>query len=234
MKPKLYQYAVCPFCNKVAAMLAYKKVSYDAVEVNPLNHKEIEFSKDYRKVPIYIDSKGVQVNDSNQIMRHIDSEFPGPKVFSANGVGAHDEKWLNWSEKLVQGLPTVIYATFPDSWEAFNYITKAGNFSWFQRVSIRFSGALAMTLVSKRIRKREKIDDPAVFLRGMVQEWSAGLQGKKFMGGEQPSAADIAVFGICRSVAGLKKAGNLFQENAVFTQWLERMKNQTGLSLSVV
>ena len=53
----LYQYATCPFCNKVRAFLDFYDVDYEIVEVNPLLRKEIKFS-DYRKVPIL--TKGSQ------------------------------------------------------------------------------------------------------------------------------------------------------------------------------
>ena len=33
----LYQYDVCPFCNKVKAYLDFKSIPYQAVEVNPLS-----------------------------------------------------------------------------------------------------------------------------------------------------------------------------------------------------
>ena len=70
-KVELYQYAICPFCNKVKALLSYagfkptasrEKDSpssadmesvYTAIEVNPLTKVELKpWSGDYRKVPI--------------------------------------------------------------------------------------------------------------------------------------------------------------------------------------
>lgn len=234
MKPKLYQYAACPFCSKVTSMLAYKKVDYDIIEVNPLNKREIAFSPDYRAVPIYIDSHGKQVNDSNTIMKHIDDEHPGPAVFAKDArQSAEDEKWLAWSEKLVKGLPTVVYDNLLDSIQAFDYITKTGKFSWAQSRLIKYSGAFIMTLVAKKIRTREGIKDPQAFLEKMTNEWVEGLHGQKFMGNDAPAAADIAVFGISRAVGRLK-AGKIFEKNQEYWAWLRRMQTATGLTLSIV
>jgi microsomal prostaglandin-E synthase 2 len=231
MKPKLYQYTACPFCSKVASALAYKGVDYEAIEVHPLNKKEIEFSKDYRAVPIYIDSQGNQVNDSNTIMRHIDNEFPERRIFSLSETDKiKEDKWLAWSENYVQGLPTVIYDNLPNSLKAFDYITKTGKFSWIQSRTIKWSGALVMTLVAKKIKKRLSLADPKIFLRNAIHDWSEGLMGQDFMGGTEPNAADMAVYGISRSVAGLS-AGKIFKENPVFHQWLVRMSEKTGLAL---
>lgn len=229
MKPKLYKYAACPFCNKVAAILAYKGVDYDGIEVHPLKKTEIAFSADYRAVPIYIDGTGKQVNDSTPIMRHIDAEYPQHKVFRENAQEkAWEDQWLTWSEKLVQALPTVVYATFPHSWAAFNYITKVGKFGWWDRQMVRFSGAAVMTLVAKKIRKRLKIENAALFLEQMIGEWvKNALEGNAFCGGAEPNAADLAVFGICKTVADLP-AGKLFRQNRDFSGWYQKMMERTS------
>ncbi len=228
MKPKLYQYAACPFCNKVMSMLNYKGVEYEAIEVHPLNKKQISFSPDYRAVPIYIDSKGRQVNDSTPILRWIDDEFPEPKVFRQDPAEKQkEEEWLAWSDKFVKGLPTVIYDTLPNALQSFDYITKVGQFSWFEKWMIKYSGALIMSRVSKKIRKREGIENPDQFAKDKTKEWTDGLGGKLFMGGETPNAADIAVYGFARSVAGLR-AGKLFEENAAFTAWVKRLEGESA------
>jgi microsomal prostaglandin-E synthase 2 len=229
-KPKLYQYAACPFCSKVSSTLGYKKIAFDAVEVHPLKKKEIDFSAGYRAVPIYVDHEGSQVNDSTPIMRHIDREFPENPVFQNT---PEEEKWLAWSEEYVQGMPTVVYKDLPSSLKSFSYITKVGKFGWLDRRIVQFSGALIMTLVAKKIRKRQNITDPKAFLRKRVADWANGLNGASYMGGGRPNAADLAVYGISRVVAGLE-AGKLFGENAVFSAWLDRMSLVTSTPIKIV
>ena len=56
----LYQFASCPFCNKVRTFLDYYGLQYNIVEVDPLLKKEIKFSQ-HRKVPIVI-IKDIQVS----------------------------------------------------------------------------------------------------------------------------------------------------------------------------
>lgn len=219
VKPKLYQYAACPFCNKVRTILQYKGVDFETIEVHPLKKKEIAFSPDYRAVPIYVDSSGAQVNDSTPIMRHIDREFPVPAVFS----GDPDEtRWLAWSDKFVKGLPTAIYDTLPNALKSFDYITKVGKFSWLEKLTIKFTGAAIMTLVAKKIKKREGIERPDEFLRDKANEWIEGLGVRPFMGGENPNGADLAVYGITRSVAGLR-AGAILESNPAFAAWVKRV-----------
>lgn len=80
-RPKLYQYEACPFCAKVRAFLSYKGIPYEKVEVHPLNKKEIAFSKNYRKVPILVDTDGRQINDSTNILRYLEEKHPEQPLF---------------------------------------------------------------------------------------------------------------------------------------------------------
>jgi len=227
MTPKLYQYAACPFCNKVRSILKYKGIDFETVEVHPLNKKEIAFSEQYRAVPIYIDSQGNQVNDSTPIMRYIDQEFAQKPVFrTLTAEVEHENKWLAWSDAFVKGLPAVIYDSLPRSLSAFNYITKVGKFSWFEKRMIKYSGALIMTMVAKKIKKRENINDPELFLNQKAKEWAVGLNDRPFMGGDQPNGADLAVYGIFQSIANLP-AAKIMRHNSIFDGWVEQMDNAT-------
>src|SRR5436190_1240414 len=143
IRPKLYQYNVCPFCWKVKAILAYKQVSYESVEVHPLNKKEIKFSNDYRKVPIFIDAGGNQV---------------------------------------------------------------------------KYSGAVVMTLVAKKSAKSQGIKDPEAHLKKCLGLWAEALGGKAFLGGKKPNGADLAAFGILRSIEGLP-AFKFVEENKKVREW---------------
>ena len=50
---RLYQYAICPFCNKAKSALQFLKIPFISTEVNPLTRKEIKgLIPDYTKVPI--------------------------------------------------------------------------------------------------------------------------------------------------------------------------------------
>ena len=224
MKSTLYQYAVCPFCLKVKAGLALKGADYEAVEVHPLNKKEIAFSPDYRRVPIYVDGKGKQVNESTDILRHLDEEFGGEPLVHGD---EKEKKWLDWSERYVKALPPAIYDTFPNALKAFAYITKEGKFSWVQKRIIKFSGAAVMTMVAKKSRKKQGIEDPTEFVKKMAAEWEEGLSNNAFMGGDKPNAADVSVYGYSKSLAGLP-AEEALRQVPGFWAWYGRMAEKTA------
>ncbi|NCN27059.1 hypothetical protein GW915_05735 [bacterium] len=230
---KLYQYEVCPFCWKARVALALKGVDFEKIEVHPLKKKEIAFSADYKKVPILVDASGVQVNDSNAIMEHVDSAYEGVKLFAAADTDERkkQEKWLNWSEGFVKGIPPLIYDTLPNALKAFDYITKEGKFSWFQKRTIKYSGALVMKMVAKKSKERQNITDPKQHIEDLVSEWEEALAGNEFMGGSTPDASDAAVFGITLSTKGLP-AWKLFKGHPGYFSWMKRMSEKSNIPLS--
>ncbi|NGX57522.1 MAG: hypothetical protein K940chlam3_00414 [Chlamydiae bacterium] len=216
--PKLYQYAVCPFCKKVEALLAYKKIPFEAIEVHPLNKKELKFSEEYKKVPIYIDTEGKQINDSTSIMRHIDAD---ESVFDNS---EKEDKWVKWADEvLVRALPPLIYDNFRNSRKAFNYITKVGKFSFFQKMLIKYSGSMVMMIIAKKSAKRQNIPDPVVHFKNCLDEWGKALEDE-FLNGKNLNGADIVVFGILGSIDKLP-AFKYVEGNKKVFDWYKRMKN---------
>ena len=221
--PKLYQYNVCPFCWKVKALLGYKKIPYEPVEVHPLNKKEIKFSKEYRKVPIFVDAAGNQINDSTPIMKYIDEKYGSPVFAKSGAERENEEKWLKWADAtLVRALPPLIYRNLGDSLKAFDYITQQEKFNWFQQRTIKYSGAMVMTMVAKKSAKEQGIADPESHLKKCLVDWAAALGKEEYLGGKQPNGADLAVFGILKSIEELP-AFRWIQENAKVWDWYRRV-----------
>lgn len=221
--PKLYQYNVCPFCWKVRAILGYKGIPYEPVEVHPLNKKEIGFSKDYRKVPIFVDEAGQQINDSTPIMKFIDERYQGKPVFRQGAEKETEEKWLKWADAtLVRALPPLIYRNLSDSLKAFDYITQEEKFGWFQQRTIKYSGAFVMTMVAKKSAKEQGIADPEAHLKKCLEDWAQALGGRNYLGGDAPNGADLAVFGILKSIESLP-AFHWIERQVKVRDWYRRV-----------
>lgn len=224
--PKLYEFSICPFCLKVKNMLLYKGVRHEDIEVNPISKKELKFSKDYKKVPIYVDAQGRQINDSTEIMHYIDELYPDKPVFETEPAKQSSEaQWLKWSdEKLVRGLTPLIYENFSSSLEAFKYISKSSKFSKWQKGLIRYFGAVAMWRVGKKRAKEQGIENPRKNLLNLLEQWSQGLGKKPYMGEVKPNGADFAVFGILKSLDNLPGHDCIKQVPNTYA-WFRRMEN---------
>ena len=108
---RVYQYAICPFCNKIKSLLDLYQVPYEVVDVNPLTKKEIKaWSGGYRKVPIAMFGDE-QVNDSPVIATRIVDQLEATgtihKVDAARFRSPAALRWAEWSDKefAVRGPP---------------------------------------------------------------------------------------------------------------------------------
>ena len=228
----LYQYASCPFCNKAQAFMEWHGVPFRRVEVNPLSKEQIAFSS-YKMVPLAL-IDGEQVNGSGTI---IDALAARGKLRGARGADPDTDKWCRWvDDHLVHLLPPNIYRSPGEALQAFDYITAtSGDFSLVQQYSIKYAGALAMFFVAKKSREKYKLGpDPRADLFQAVERWTAeGLRGRPFHGGKQADMADLAVFGVLRSIDGnyatwKDLAGHSWQGKTAFWAWYTAIKEEVA------
>mmetsp|Transcript_27962 Transcript_27962/g.38656 ORF Transcript_27962/g.38656 Transcript_27962/m.38656 type:complete len:365 (-) Transcript_27962:214-1308(-) len=236
----LYQYDVCPFCNKVKAFLDYNKVKYRRVEVNPLFKTELNFSQ-YKKVPTLL-INGEQLNDSTVIISELSARLENAKPKQKGLFGSskpskkelelaeEEELWRAWVDaRLVHVITPNIYRTVSESFQAFEYITDRGNFNYFERNSARVVGALMMYVISKTtLKKRHNIEEERPALYDCLAEFAEALGQRSFMGGEsKPNLADLAVFGVIRAVKGMDTFTDIMANTSV-KPWYDRMDALVG------
>lgn len=160
---QLYQYAICPFCHKVKALLAYSGLKYEIIEVNPLNKAEIKWSKDYKKVPI-AKLDGTSLLGSDEIMKgiledsriasNLEKRWDG-RMTMARFQHKDTKKWTDFAnDELSSLLYPNICRTVGDAYAAFGYVNEVESFSPFQRVAIRSIGSLAMYFAASRVKSK--------------------------------------------------------------------------------
>ncbi|KAJ1696902.1 hypothetical protein LUZ63_005414 [Rhynchospora breviuscula] len=218
----LYQYQACPFCNKVRAFLDYHDIPYKVVEVNPLSKKEIKWS-DYKKVPILV-VDGEQLVDSSEIINILNHKINPDEAATSE----EEAKWRRWvDDHLVHMLSPNIYRTTAEALESFDYFSKIGNFSFTEKFAVKYMGAAAMYMVSKKLKKKYNITDERAALYDAANTWTEALNGRSFLGGSKPNLADLAVFGVLRPIRHLQ-AGRDMVENTKIGEWYDRMESAVG------
>jgi len=123
----------------------------------------------------------------------------------------------------VRALPPLIYRTISESITAFDYITKEEKFNWIQQRTIKYSGAVVMTLVAKKSAKSQGIKDPEAHLKKCLSLWAEAIDGNDYLGGKKPNGADLAAFGILRSIEGLP-AFKFIEENKKVARWYRKVE----------
>ncbi|XP_055023634.1 prostaglandin E synthase 2 isoform X1 [Misgurnus anguillicaudatus] len=269
LKLTLYQYKTCPFCSKVRAFLDYHGLPYEIVEVNPVMRQEIKWST-YRKVPILMVDRTVQINDSSVIISALKTYlitkqrtvsevldcYPEIKAKNDRGKdviefgnkywvmvnnedadGLYPEKdsrkeeikWRKWvDEWLVHLISPNVYRTPTEALASFDYIVREGKFGTFEGFFAKYFGAAAMWIISKRLKSRHNLqNDVRQDLYKAVNDWVAAIgKNKRFMGGDEPNLADLAVFGVLRVMEGLQAFDDMMDHTKV-KNWYRRMEKVT-------
>ena len=236
----LYQYDVCPFCNKVKAFLDYHGVPYDVVEVNPMTKGELGWVEDgWKKVPI-VTVGDEKLNDSSAIIAELTKRFDASGSsanagawFGAKKTKAYLEReatWTKWvDERFVHVLTPNIYRTWAEAVKSFDYITKRGNFGYFERESARWVGAASMYVIAHRVlKKRHGIEDERADLYAECDKFvDEAVGSRKFCGGDAPNNADLCVFGVLRAVKTFETFADVMANTSI-RPWYERMEKAVG------
>lgn len=70
---KLYQYEMCPYCDKVRRKLDDLNIKYEKIEVDPMNKPEPVTSTG-GTVPV-IDDNGMIMKESSDIIKYLEDSY---------------------------------------------------------------------------------------------------------------------------------------------------------------
>lgn len=224
----VYQYKICPFCNKLKAVMDYLGIPYKVTEVNPLTKKEIKFSQDYRKVPI-VRMGGELFKDSPIIIGELISRLRDAGFMSdeehAKFCSADAEKWAEWADKqLAVLLFPNLTRNFSESYQAFSYVQDVETFSMMDKASNQLIGSAAMWAAQGKIKKKYNIDDEREALFSAITDWTDALAKAEgpFVGGDRPNLGDLCVFGCIKAIEGLETHKDVLARDGV-DSWYQSM-----------
>jgi microsomal prostaglandin-E synthase 2 len=223
----VYQYKICPFCNRVKALFDYLKLDYTVVEVNPVTKSQIMFSQK-KKVPVVKFNDEV-LEDSSVIIKHFTDQTnknTGVASLPAGFIPDNSDKWMDWSEKkLAVMLYPNITRSYQESWDCFSYVNNVEEWSYPERLVTHVLGAFFMSLANGKIKKKYGIVNERKELNTVLNQWTSALDGKKFLHGDFITLPDLAVFGVLRSIEGLQTFKEIMEFNPVLYQWYQNVAN---------
>nr|CAG4651097.1 EOG090X08KD [Simocephalus serrulatus] len=241
---------VNPVTKKQLGWSAYKKVPVVVVKMKEgylqLNDSSMIISslashvadpeQDLLKIVKYypqVDFQDVDGKKGSEIMNRYFLMFGEKEPVGRNKESIVEERrWRKWSDDvLMHTLSPNIYRTWEESLEAFNMFSKNGEweriFSQWERQIVIYVGAAVMYVVGKRLKKRHHIlDDARQSLYNEVNYFLKTLQSKgtRFIGGEEPNLADLAVYGCISSIDGTRTFEDLMHHTYI-APWYEAMCN---------
>jgi len=137
-----------------------------------------------------------------------------------------ESKWRKWvDDRYVHMMSPNIYRTMGEAFQAFEYISRVGNFSRMETVLAQYVGAVAMYFVGKSIKKKHDLkEDVRQSLYDETHVWLKAIGKKRpFLGGDEPNLADLNVYGVISAIDGLD-AFNDLMANTNIAPWYDRMK----------
>lgn len=157
---------------------------------------------------------------------------------SASNVGPtpreEEAYWRQWVDaRLVKVITVNIYGTAKEAFQTFDYISATGKFNWFEAESARLAGAVMMWGISNKLKKKYGIEGnlrEELYMCG--DQWVEALGDRDFLGGNQPNLADLAVFGVVKSVTGTDAFMDLMHHTQI-GKWYERMMAEVSTSSRV-
>ncbi|KAF7660008.1 hypothetical protein LDENG_00290160 [Lucifuga dentata] len=173
--------------------------------------------------------RGKEVTEYNNKYWLMLKEDETKMVYPEKDMQKEEMKWRRWADDwLVHLISPNVYRTASESLASFNYIVREGKFGTLEGFFAKYVGAVAMFIISKRLKSRHNLqDDVRQDLYKAVNEWVAAIgKNRKYMGGAQPNLADLAVFGILRVMEGLEAFDDMMANTKV-KSWYRRMERAT-------
>ncbi|XP_053980255.1 prostaglandin E synthase 2 [Hylaeus volcanicus] len=144
----------------------------------------------------------------------------------------NERKWRKWADdELVHTLSPNVYRTLDEAYNTFNWFSEVGRweeyFPTWERLIMINVGAIAMWMISKRLKRRHDLkDDVRQSLYDEVNKWLRAIKkrGGKFMGGEKPNLSDLAVYGILKSIEGCNAFKDVLSNTKLETWYNAMMK----------
>jgi microsomal prostaglandin-E synthase 2 len=227
MTTTLYQFALCPFCNKVRAGLQLKGVPFEEVEVSPRSKVELPSLPDGapRKVPV-LEVGSTVLWDSTRILSQLDEAFPDTLRFTPADEAMRlradaMEQWVD--DQFIESLPPVLYGTWREATKASKVIAKHSRFGTGEGLAVKFGGPLIMHAVAKRILKRNGRTDAHAWVRENLDYFERELGDRDFVCGDTLTVADVAMHGALTCISPFPIFENV-ESRPRLLAWFERVE----------
>jgi glutathione S-transferase len=203
-----------PYCWRIRMALAHKGLNYRSIPWRFTDRQALPGSPANKRVPVIVDG-GFVVGESTAIAYHLESAYPNaPSLFGGSGGEAHARFIIAWADLTL--IPALFPILAPDI---------LPHLSPKDQAYFRESRERRLGCTLEESRERRSILLPA--FQATLPPLRYVLANQPFLGGDEPSYADYAVFGAfqwarCVSAVVLVPAGE------VIANWLGEMLDLFG------
>lgn len=222
--PTLHLLYSCPFCWKVRGLLEHLKVDTDYVPVNGMRiKKEVAFTGDWGKVPVFTDEDGQHHVDSTPILRIIDEKYNGGKM-AVQGDRDRQDTWMEWVDThMSKATVPILYGSLGSALKTTTRISKIENFGFISKRLYAWAGFPIMWGIIARKRVKKDGRKPKQLWHDLLTEFTEAHDNQPFFGGDSPDLVDFAAFGYVRSISPYPQFDQL-ADHVNGMAWYKRME----------
>lgn len=222
--PTLHLLYSCPFCWKVRGLLEHLKVDTDYVPVNGMRiKKEVAFTGDWGKVPVFTDEDGQHHVDSTPILRIIDEKYNGGKM-AVQGDRDRQDTWMEWVDThMSKATVPILYGSLGSALKTTTRISKIENFGFISKRLYAWAGFPIMWGIIARKRVKKDGRKPKQLWHDLLTEFTEAHNNQPFFGGDSPDLVDFAAFGYVRSISPYPQFDQL-ADHVNGMAWYKRME----------
>lgn len=226
----LYSYPTSPYAQKVGCYLKYKNLDYNFVAVNPLNNKEIAFSKQ-KQVPVLMIGDEWRKNSSD-LGLWLDELYPNKPILPADKNAK--EKILNIDQWVSHSLiPSYFrsavewentWNSIRNGWKLANAVSHATPIPFYIRMIWPFAVKRA-PFITRMVNQLDLTETLADMNNRLQQEFKHHLAEGPFLGGQSvPTLADLSAFPIIASSTfmGMHRGQSVISDPAI-QAWAKRV-----------
>lgn len=229
MQIQVFGSRLSPFVEKVVRALALKRVRFTLVDVKtPLDFKR--WNPVAGKMPV-LDIDGERTFDSTLILRRLDVVVPEPSLFAvAQGVAARQRFLEDWSDE------SLYWYGMGLRWSAANADATVAQVIGSMPIPSPLR-PLVGTMFRRRVGAQARaqglarlpLDVLVTELAARLDELLVWLDERPFLFADQPSAADLAIFGqLCMLRSGpTPQAARLIDERGPLRAYYDRIDAAT-------
>eukprot|EP00960_Hanusia_phi_P026012 746011-Hanusia_phi.AAC.4 len=228
-----------PSCSSVTAFFRKLRVDCKVVDVSPLKGYEITKAGESLAMSWGMHGRARPADTSRgQLWTEMrPSSHPFPPL-----ERAEEDQWCEWAEKVLH--PNVeinLFRSPADAKQSMDSIIARMGLGGMSSTLLRNVGSLYLYMTAK-LTKREIIqkakgeesvslnDKSAlrIALNSFLEQWMSAVGNREMMGGAEPNLADLAVFGVLRSVEGSETFKEVLEQTRV-SSWYHRVAAATNM-----
>ncbi|XP_069465262.1 prostaglandin E synthase 2 isoform X2 [Ambystoma mexicanum] len=173
-----------------------------------------------------VNERGKEVTEYNNKYWLMLDEQETQRVYPTKEARVEEMKWRKWADDwLVHLISPNVYRTPGEALASFDYIVRVGKFGAVEGFFAKYFGAAAMFVIGKRLKSRHNLqDDVREDLYKAADDWVKAVgKHRRFLGGDEPNLADLAVYGVLRVTEGLEAFDDVMS-NSKIRPWYLRME----------